>query len=657
MLTLKHNNRSLGTLIMMVWVALSTASCASSATLRVRTPGQAPNARVGVRVDSSAVGSIFGFFEQMAAAEGRGARSSSVATSERVERPSSAALRRAGETPERSGGSVSGSLSAGEAGSGSGSEVVAGVGGSGGVGHVEVGSSGSAGLSGSGSASSGGVVPSDFGAGSASSGGVAPGEPGAGVASGSGGGSGRAAGSGAVAEGSRLVDIVSEGVLVGGRPVRLSDIAPLSGFDGSMAVGGASPVRLPLFGRGPVHAQVALSPVRGEPGQVDVVVGLRGSADEAPARQRRRVHLVLDCSESMEPIWDEVVAAARGLIEHLSPRDYLQIVAYGSSATNVLPPTVVGDGSAAIRALGEIRVGGYTNIEAGLDLAYDAVEGASSEASGDSVVVILVSDGVPNVGAFGSVEVGAIAARARRELDCTTATVGLGLGFDAEVLRAVSREGRGGYHVARDAQELLPRLVAEVTEQAWIAGREVAVTFDLEPEVDLVSTSSEATVDRRRRTVHFGLPAIRVEQERSVSVRLNIGGRASASLGGVSVSFSDGAGGFATAEQYLTSDLTPAGVELGPPTAVIDAELAAALDEAARAVRNDDGAAAARLLTAHCIEVRGQYSADLPSPLRRRLARVERLAGALGQLVTGAPEEDRGAVARAMGSVSVRLTR
>ncbi len=93
----------------------------------------------------------------------------------------------------------------------------------------------------------------------------------------------------------------------------------------------------------------------------------------------------------------------------------IQIVAYGGDAEEVLSTVRVGDGSAARRALGRINVGGGTNIEAGLRIAYRAAV-STRRSPTERPVGILLSDGVPNAGAFDVEELGPLAAEAHLAL-------------------------------------------------------------------------------------------------------------------------------------------------------------------------------------------------------------------------------------------------
>lgn len=361
----------------------------------------------------------------------------------------------------------------------------------------------------------------------------------------------------------------------------------------------------------------------------------------------------------MQSSWHEVLAAARLLVAELAPTDTIHIVTYGTRGEEVLPPSPVGDGSAALRALGSIRVGGGTNIEAGLDIAYGAASRARLEGN-DHAMVILISDGVPTEGAFDAGALASLAARARIEHGCTTTAVGLGNQFDADVLRAIAREGRGGYHVARSADRVAPPLVAELRAQARIAARDVRVDVALAPGVELLGTQDVGVgIERTASGVRLTLPQLRAEEERRFALRVRVpGSDVTSKVAQVAVAYRPATDGRIRrasrdvrasfgAEARLSGGIS--GI------AALDADLAVALDAAGRAIqegRRDDAVAALR---AHVRVARGWSEHHEVPAVRHRTDAVARLAVALDALVDTSSHTERREVAHALGALAVRF--
>lgn len=623
----------------LMMVGFVTSACAGSVNIRGRAPGAGGGvgAQARVRVDSSFAGAVASLLETPGALG-----ESSFST--KIEPPRARGVVEVGPdglarmpdfgSVEASGGAVSTSeLSGGEAA----------------FGHASAASSGS-----------GDAPERATASGTSGSAGRGVGRlAGGGVATVAGGATGRRAGNVRgelqVPDGFALIDLLRGGVMVGSVPVSLSEIQPLSsfGFGSPGAWSAEQDATVALLSDGPVRAFAAIDG-SGEAaeGEVELVVGLRGDVEGAEPQGRRRIHLVLDASESMEAIWPEILSAARGLIRSLGSQDVVQIVVYGSTARELLPPTVVGGGEAAATALSGVDVGGYTNIEAGLELAYDAVARGRAEAPTDDVMVILMSDGVPNVGAFGASAVGQLAERARQRWGCTTAAVGLGGAFAADVLRAIAREGRGGYYVAPTAAELLPALSAEVSARQQVAARDLSLEVDPASGVQILDVrDGDGGANITHGQLQMSLPSLHVSEERQLVIRLDL---SAAALGSPLASVSIGVGGARVARRQVRLGARPSAAAA---LAVADAHLSAALDRAKDRLRDNDGAAAAEALREHCRSVRRRHGARLPAELSGRTVRVERLAAVLAQRGTGAPDEDRFAVARALGGLAVRLGR
>jgi len=395
--------------------------------------------------------------------------------------------------------------------------------------------------------------------------------------------------------------------------------------------------RLPAVG-GETHLVVR---VRG----ADLATG-SGSA-QASARGHVRVRLVIDRSSSMQASWRQVLGAARDLLARLSPDDELQIVAYGTRAVEALPTSRVGDGSRARRALADIRVGGGTNIEAGLRLAYDA---GAHDADDRLTLVVLVSDGVPNGGAFTADELAPMAARAKLEQGCRTTVVGFGDEFDAEALRAIAQAGGGAYRVAPGAEELAAVLESEVSAMGQVRARDVRVRVALPAGVHLSEAAGDAHLTANHE-VELTVPALGAGEERSLILGVRVdAGRGSSPVARVSVSYRVGA----TQRQADKSVSVVRGAvrfDADAARALADADLGLALDIAARAVNNGDAAEAAAALRAHATRM----NASVDVRVRARAGAAGRVASALEHLVPGASWPERRRTSLAIGELNARF--
>jgi Ca-activated chloride channel family protein len=124
------------------------------------------------------------------------------------------------------------------------------------------------------------------------------------------------------------------------------------------------------------------------------------------------------------------------ITNEVTPADEVAIVTYGSDVTTALPITSGAGRDTIHAAIDALTEDGSTNMEAGLERAYDL--GAAAVARGrGNVRVILFTDEQPNVGATEPSQFETIVADgAARGVGLTVAALGLGIG--AEVLAGMS---------------------------------------------------------------------------------------------------------------------------------------------------------------------------------------------------------------------------
>jgi Ca-activated chloride channel family protein len=447
--------------------------------------------------------------------------------------------------------------------------------------------------------------------------------------------------------------LVDAGLDVDGEILTLDQLGPLSISAEAEAEGR-------FAGDGAIDAWATLEheTLPRDGGRTRMVVRVRGGR-ESEARAPLDVHLVLDRSSSMQPSWAAAIDAAKMLVSRLTPHDRIHIVAYGTRGEQVLPPQVVGDGARVRRALDGIRVGGGTNIEAGLDIAYGAVGRAGASFRGRSLV-ILVSDGVPNEGELGADGLGAMAGRARRGHACTTTVIGLGNQFDADVLSAVARGGRGGYYLARSAQELAPALSAEIRAHANVAVRDIRLSLSLGDGVQVrgVFDGHAGTAPTDEGLV-LTVPKLAAGEERRIVVSLEVApGARPRQVATARLDYRVGG-----APRNATGD---AWIGFGARARVnagvgglhaIEGDLGQALAEAGRMVRYGDSAGASARLRAH-VSLASAHPMHRPGRrLAHRTDAVAHLATAIDTLADGASYSERREVGLSLGALSVRFAR
>jgi len=169
-----------------------------------------------------------------------------------------------------------------------------------------------------------------------------------------------------------------------------------------------------------------------------VQVGMSSTIDpETFVRPSLAVVATVDVSGSMQWDYDSGSGSSPAAISHallwnvasrLNANDRFAMVTYGSSVDMALDWTS-GDDAAIKGAIAELEEDGSTNMEAGMELAYELAREAKGTA--DEVRIMLFTDAQPNVGATSGSEFEAMVAKGAEEgIGITVFGLGLGLGAD-----------------------------------------------------------------------------------------------------------------------------------------------------------------------------------------------------------------------------------
>lgn len=185
---------------------------------------------------------------------------------------------------------------------------------------------------------------------------------------------------------------------------------------------------------------------------VHVLVQVKaGLPDGKRARPRLSTMLALDVSGSMQgqPL-EHVVRSAERILELLADGDSVGVVAFSSNATLTAPlsPLVPASRRRVQDALRRLTAEGGTNISSGMNCAADQFP---QRASGEQQLVLLLSDGQPNVGPSSPRELASEAGRIRAR-GVAVSTLGYGAHHDEKVLINIAELGGGRYAFVSEPQ-------------------------------------------------------------------------------------------------------------------------------------------------------------------------------------------------------------
>ncbi len=375
--------------------------------------------------------------------------------------------------------------------------------------------------------------------------------------------------------------------------------------------------------------------------ELNVLLRLTGTGDAPAQRPPLDLALVIDRSGSMSgDKLRSVKEAALKLLQQLGPDDRVSLSTYGSEVTTLTTRLPVDDrGRAVLRdyVLG-IRSDGMTALGPAMARALEALEAGVDGGAGSRLAhVLLLSDGIANVGESRPAALGARAAQGFTH-GVTVSTLGVGLDYNEDLMTKLADQGGGRYHFVKDDAETAKVLQDEMSGLVATVARSVEVELAAAPGAEVLRVFGYPL------TTRDGIAQIRVGtlgagQTREIVLRMRLpeGGAGTLDLGKLAVRFSDlPADGVARRIDVpvavrTTHDKAEATASERPEVSVRVAEVesAAQLEMAARAADRGDFAGAGSSLQVAIDDLEKKQAAK-PSPkLARQLMDLKEARGEL----------------------------
>ncbi len=214
-------------------------------------------------------------------------------------------------------------------------------------------------------------------------------------------------------------------------------------------------------------------------GESKVVIKIEVEGCDQPQKTRTPLNLaiVLDRSGSMSGgKLEQAKQAAAMLVDQLDKEDILSLVVYESEVEVVRHAAPVRDGHREIKRLIErIETGGSTALYGGVE------EGSRQlrEFLGKEKVnrVILLSDGIANVGPCDNREIASLGTRIARD-GMSVTTIGLGSDYNETLMTALAEASDANYYYVADVEKLPEVFEKELGELKSIVARELVIIID-----------------------------------------------------------------------------------------------------------------------------------------------------------------------------------
>ena len=244
-------------------------------------------------------------------------------------------------------------------------------------------------------------------------------------------------------------------------------------------------------------------------GSREVIVQIELDA-RRPERGRRspiNLAVVLDRSGSMQGAKiEKAKQAACVAVDHLADDDYFSLVTFDNDTDVLLPPERVG----GVRhredlksRIDRIRPGGGTAIYAGVTLGAKQVRRYLEKELVNRV--ILLSDGLANVGPSRTSDLSALGRELRRD-GLSVTTVGLGDDYNEDLMTALAEASNANYYYVRDAEKLPGIFAEELGAARSLVARGVTIHIRVPEGVRLKEIIGLPEIECRGRSADITLP-------------------------------------------------------------------------------------------------------------------------------------------------------
>jgi Ca-activated chloride channel family protein len=213
-------------------------------------------------------------------------------------------------------------------------------------------------------------------------------------------------------------------------------------------------------------------PTRGDD-EVVLRIGIVGDSGTSRKRAPLNVCVVLDRSGSMQGAkLEKAKAGAIQVVEHLSSDDFFSLVAYDSKVEVLIPPRQAIDKERIEGRIQRIQTGGGTALYAAVERGGDLL--GDDNRSKRLPRIILLSDGLANVGPSSPAEINSLGRRLARQ-GIPVTTIGVGDDFSEEVMSGLAEASDANYYYVKDVEKLPDIFSRELGELLALRGTDIRV--------------------------------------------------------------------------------------------------------------------------------------------------------------------------------------
>lgn len=243
---------------------------------------------------------------------------------------------------------------------------------------------------------------------------------------------------------------------------------------------------------------------------------------DVPSTSKRtpvNIAIVIDRSGSMQG--DKIVharQAASQVLDRLRDEDIVSVVVYDTSVEVLVPATKASDRQVIKDRIAAIRAQGNTALFAGVSKGAAEVRKFRDDKRVNRV--ILLSDGLANVGPSSPSELGQLGRSLIKE-GISVSTMGLGLGYNEDLMSKLAIESSGNHTFIEDAENLVAVFQREFDDVLSVVAQKIDIQAKLAEGIRPVKVLNHpANIDGQ--TVSIELGQLYARQERYFVIEVEI---------------------------------------------------------------------------------------------------------------------------------------
>lgn len=237
--------------------------------------------------------------------------------------------------------------------------------------------------------------------------------------------------------------------------------------------------------------------------------------------------LVIDRSGSMGG--DKIANTKKAInfaIDQLGEKDMISMIQYNDEVEVVCEPTSGANKSLLHEKVESIYANGATNLCGGMQKGFEKVNKSKPKMDvGDNGIinrVILLSDGLANVGTVNPSDIAKIVKEQYQENDITLSTIGVGSDYNEDLMTRISIEGGGFYHFISSPQELADIFTKEFDDMKALIAKNTTIQIEFPYEAVKFQEVYEYPCNVKDNKIYIKLTDIFAEQQNAILIKFKV---------------------------------------------------------------------------------------------------------------------------------------